>query len=107
MSLYSQTFCFQTEFTRGLLHTVAAKLKHDIPELLFDDQLLCHTIDELLLFDKELRNSYYYPNSQPGCLHILTEQACFDKWIAIERQCKLQSRDGFNLIFCDLHYVDL
>ncbi|XP_030840742.1 RAD50-interacting protein 1 isoform X1 [Strongylocentrotus purpuratus] len=83
----------RTEFTRGLLHTVAAKLKHDIPELLFDDQLLCHTIDELLLFDKELRNSYHYPNNQPGCLHILTEQACFDKWIAIERQFAGQKLD--------------
>eukprot|EP00057_Strongylocentrotus_purpuratus_P031235 XP_783989.3 PREDICTED: RAD50-interacting protein 1 isoform X2 [Strongylocentrotus purpuratus] len=83
----------RTEFTRGLLHTVAAKLKHDIPELLFDDQLLCHTIDELLLFDKELRNSFHYPNNQPGCLHILTEQACFDKWIAIERQFAGQKLD--------------
>ncbi|XP_063961152.1 RAD50-interacting protein 1-like isoform X1 [Lytechinus pictus] len=83
----------RTEFTRGLLHIVAAKLKHDIPELLFDDQLLCHTIDELLLFDKELRNSYHYPHSQPGCLHILTEQACFDKWIAIERQFAGQKLD--------------
>lgn len=82
----------RTEFTRGLLHIVAAKLKHDIPELLYDEQLLCHTIDELLLFDKELRSSHY-PASQPGCLHILTDQACFDKWIAIEKQFAVQKLD--------------
>ncbi|XP_071500381.1 RAD50-interacting protein 1-like isoform X1 [Diadema antillarum] len=75
----------RTEFIRGLLHLVAAKLKHDIPELLFDEQLLCHTIDELLLFDKELRSAHY-PPSQPGCLHVLTQAACFDRWIGIEKQ---------------------
>ena len=76
------------EFTRGLLGIVAAKLTHDIPELLFDEQLLSHTIDELLLFDKELRSNYGYAASQPGCLHVLTAPECFDKWIIIEKKCK-------------------
>ncbi|XP_072036444.1 RAD50-interacting protein 1-like isoform X2 [Amphiura filiformis] len=83
----------KTEFTRGLLQVVAAKLTHDIPELLFDEQLLSHTIDELLLFDKELRSNYGYPKSQPGCLHVLTAPACFDKWIMIEKAFAVQKMD--------------
>ncbi|XP_071840585.1 RAD50-interacting protein 1-like [Apostichopus japonicus] len=83
----------KVEFTRGLLQLAAKKLKIDIPDIIFDDQLLSHTIDELLLFDKELRSQYGYPDHEPGCLHVLTEKQCFEKWISVEKNFAGQKMD--------------
>lgn len=77
------------EFTRGLLQLAAKKLKNDLPELLYEDQHFSHTIDELLLFDKELRSQHGYPEREPGCLFVLTEKQCFEKWITVEKNCEL------------------
>jgi hypothetical protein len=60
----------------------------DIPDLLYDEHQYSHLIDEALAFDKELHFSYHYPQSQPRCLHVLTEKEAFDKWIMIERKCE-------------------
>ena len=78
----------QVEFTRGLVVLVMEKLLADIPELLYDDQLFSHMVDEALAFDKELRSCYGYPIGQPGVLHVLTQDEPFDKWILIERKCR-------------------
>ena len=67
---------------------VMEKLLLDIPELLYDEHLFSHMIDETLAFDKELRTAYGYPASQLGVLHVLTRDEPFQKWILIERKCK-------------------
>lgn len=79
---------FQVEFSRGLVILVMEKLLTDIPELLYDDHLFSHMVDEALAFDRELRYNYGYPLGQPGVLHVLTQDEPFDKWIYIERKCK-------------------
>ncbi|XP_077980445.1 RAD50-interacting protein 1-like [Glandiceps talaboti] len=76
----------RVEFIRGLMLVITAKLSHDIPELLYDENLLSHTIEEALLFDREVRSLYGYPASQPGCLHVLTESDCFEKWLNVEKK---------------------
>ncbi|CAG2106999.1 unnamed protein product [Medioppia subpectinata] len=38
----------------GLLKCLTIKLKHDLPSLVFDDKLFTHTVDEVLVFSREL-----------------------------------------------------
>ena len=64
------------------------KLLNDIPNMLYDEHMFSHMIDEVLSFDKELKNTYGYPENQPGCLHVLTQENCFDKWLRVEKKCK-------------------
>ena len=56
---------------------------------MYDEHMFSHLVDEALAFEKELRNNYSYPANQPGCLHVLAQDAPFEKWIQIERKCKL------------------
>ncbi|KAI8506662.1 RAD50-interacting protein 1 [Branchiostoma belcheri] len=81
------------EFTRGLLMLVADKLAQDMDSLLYDEHLFSHTVDEVLLFDRELRGSYSYPASQPGVLHVLTVQDTFHRWITVERKFAVEKMD--------------
>ncbi|XP_078610653.1 RAD50-interacting protein 1-like isoform X1 [Branchiostoma floridae x Branchiostoma japonicum] len=83
----------KVEFTRGLLTLVADKLAQDMDSLLYDEYLFSHTIDEVLLFDRELRGSYNYPASQPGVLHVLTVQDTFHRWITVERKFAVEKMD--------------
>ncbi|XP_033630569.1 RAD50-interacting protein 1-like isoform X1 [Asterias rubens] len=84
----------KVEFTRGLLNIVASKLQRDIPELLYDEHLLSHTIDEHLMFDRELRNNYNYPQNQPGCLYVLTGKECFERWLVVEKKFAVEKIDS-------------
>lgn len=72
---------------------VSEKLYEDIPHLLNDDHLLSHTIDEALLFDKELQSlNYSGMDNQPGCLTVLTaEDVCFKRWLSMEKKCKYKA----------------
>lgn len=74
---------------RAMVCVVMEKMAADLPQVQYDDQLFAHLVDEALLFDRELRTSFGYPNSQPGCLHVLTNENTFNKWIIIERKCEL------------------
>jgi hypothetical protein len=82
-------FSYQVEFSRGLVVLAMEKLLSDIPELLYDDHLFSHMVDEALAFDMELTKAYNYPASQLGCLHVLTQPQPFNKWITIEKKCML------------------
>ena len=63
------------------------KMLSDMPETLYDEHLFSHLIDEALAFDLELRTGYGYPSSQPGLLHVLTQEDPFNKWIQVEKKC--------------------
>ena len=51
-------------------------------------QLFSHAVDEMILFNNEMRQQYGYPESLPNILHVLAQPRSFNKWIHIERKCK-------------------
>lgn len=67
---------------------VLEKLASDIPCLLYDDNLFCHLVDEVLLFERELHSVHGYPSTFASCMHILSEETCFQRWLTVERKCK-------------------
>ncbi|KAG9490011.1 hypothetical protein GDO78_005755 [Eleutherodactylus coqui] len=82
------------EFTRGLVMLVLEKLSVDIPCLLYDDVLFCHLVDEILLFQRELHTTHGYLNSLPNCMHILSEDTFFQRWLTVERKLALEKMDS-------------
>lgn len=70
---------------RGLVHLAITRFKSDLPQLLDDDRLLSHTIDELLLFSQGLQNQGY-PMSFPNVMQILSSDPCFTRWRSLEHQ---------------------
>lgn len=67
---------------------VMEKISIDLPELVYDEVNFSHLIDEVLLFDSEIRNTYSYPPILPGCLDVLCLQDALTKWLSVERKCK-------------------
>ncbi|KAL7828010.1 hypothetical protein AOLI_G00311620 [Acnodon oligacanthus] len=84
----------KVELCRGLLALAQEKLAHDAPRLLYDDTLFCHLVDEVLQFEKELRSTHAYPSTYPGALHILLEEAVFQKWLSVERKMAVEKVDA-------------
>ncbi|XP_006181078.1 RAD50-interacting protein 1 isoform X2 [Camelus dromedarius] len=82
------------EFSRGLMMLVLEKLAADIPCLLYDDNLFCHLVDEVLLFERELHSVHGYPGTFANCMHILSEETCFQRWLTVERKFALQKMDS-------------
>ncbi|KAM4874353.1 RAD50-interacting protein 1 [Thomomys bottae] len=82
------------EFSRGLMMLVLEKLASDIPCLLYDDSLFCHLVDEVLLFERELHSVHGYPGTFASCMHILSEETCFQRWLTVERKFALQKMDS-------------
>ncbi|XP_036748272.2 RAD50-interacting protein 1 isoform X2 [Manis pentadactyla] len=82
------------EFSRGLMMLVLDKLAADIPCLLYDDNLFCHLVDEVLLFERELHSVHGYPGTFANCMHILSEETCFQRWLTVERKFALQKMDS-------------
>ncbi|XP_024105630.2 RAD50-interacting protein 1 isoform X1 [Pongo abelii] len=82
------------EFSRGLMMLVLEKLATDIPCLLYDDNLFCHLVDEVLLFERELHSVHGYPGTFASCMHILSEETCFQRWLTVERKFALQKMDS-------------
>ncbi|KAG8508436.1 RAD50-interacting protein 1 [Galemys pyrenaicus] len=82
------------EFSRGLVMLVLEKLAADIPCLLYDDNLFCHLVDEVLLFERELHNVHGYHSTLANCMHILSEETCFQRWLTVERKFALQKMDS-------------
>ncbi|XP_010378909.1 RAD50-interacting protein 1 isoform X3 [Rhinopithecus roxellana] len=82
------------EFSRGLMMLVLEKLATDIPCLVYDDNLFCHLVDEVLLFERELHSVHGYPGPFASCMHILSEETCFQRWLTVERKFALQKMDS-------------
>uniref|UniRef100_A0A8B9PIH9 RAD50-interacting protein 1 n=1 Tax=Apteryx owenii TaxID=8824 RepID=A0A8B9PIH9_APTOW len=82
------------EFSRGLVMLILEKLAADIPCLLYDDTLFCHLVDEVLLFERELYSVHGYLSSFPSCMHILSEESCFQRWLTVEKKFALQKMDS-------------
>eukprot|EP00731_Ephydatia_muelleri_P029349 Em0020g993a len=78
------------EFIRGLLQELEVKLLHDMSTILYEDAIMAHLIDELLLFEKELRSVVQYPSPHPSCLHVLYDDLALHKWVTLEKQFALE-----------------
>lgn len=78
----------QLEFIRGLVQLSVEKLCNDIDEMVEDDALLSHLIDETLSFEQEIRESLGYPSSYCSAITVLTQAKYLTKWLAIEEQCE-------------------
>ncbi|XP_063592461.1 RAD50-interacting protein 1-like [Penaeus indicus] len=76
----------KVEFMRGLVRLLVLKLASDLPEIQYDDDLFCSTVQETLNFEREISVTYYYPASQPSVLSVLTQAQNFARWIHIERK---------------------
>ncbi|CAL1527454.1 unnamed protein product [Lymnaea stagnalis] len=82
--------CARTELTRGLVMLVMEKIGNDLPQLVYDEASFSHLIDEVLLFDSEVRNTYSYPPILPGCLDVLCLQEALTKWLLVEKKYAMQ-----------------
>lgn len=87
-----QSIQAKMEVMHALVELAAKKLEEDISELLFDDLLFTHTIDEVLLFEKEIL-SRGYPQSYPSILSVLLSEKCFNRWINLERHYAMTKVD--------------
>lgn len=81
------------EFMRGLVQVAVEKLNSDLPNLQYDDFTFSHSVDEALGFEKELRESYAYPSSQPSILTVLTQAHIFLKWLSMEKKFATEKMD--------------
>lgn len=77
----------QVEFIRGLLQEVDMKLRADLSEVVYDDSLMAHLIDELLMFERELRTVILYSQPSPTPFDVLLGEIPFHKWISLEKAC--------------------
>ncbi|XP_039210388.1 RAD50-interacting protein 1 isoform X2 [Crotalus tigris] len=82
------------EFSRALVMLILEKLDADIPCMLYDDNLFCHLVDEILLFERELHGLRGYLSTLPSCMHILSEETYFQRWLTVERKFALQKMDS-------------
>uniref|UniRef100_A0A8C5SFK4 RAD50-interacting protein 1 n=1 Tax=Laticauda laticaudata TaxID=8630 RepID=A0A8C5SFK4_LATLA len=82
------------EFSRTLVMLILEKLDAEIPCMLYDDNLFCHLVDEILLFERELQGIHGYLGSLPSCMHILSEETYFQRWLTVERKFALQKMDS-------------
>ena len=67
---------------------VREKMEQSIPELLDNETVFSHFVDETLLFDKELHTLYYYNSYDHSCLKVLTQPQCLDRWLGLEKKCE-------------------
>ena len=90
------------EFSRGLVLLATEKMLADLPEVLFDDHMFCHFIDEALSFQRELHETFDYPTVELNCLKVLTQPDAFHKWLLIERKCEYRWLLVHTEKICDL-----
>lgn len=86
-----QKSCFHSvnakmEFIRGMVILVTEKMKGDLQDIMNDEHIFSHLIDEAILFDRELHDIHGYPHVLPSCLDVLTAGEAFNGWILIEEK---------------------
>ena len=77
----------KTEFMRALVQLAVEKLHSELPVVQYDDALFAHLVDEALGFERELRDTLFYPANQPATVFVLTQAQIFVKWINMEKKC--------------------
>ncbi|XP_039289742.1 RAD50-interacting protein 1 [Nilaparvata lugens] len=84
----------RVEFIRGLVQLTLEKLDSDLPSLQYDDALFSHAVDETLGFDKELKESFSYPEGLPSAVTILTQAQIFLRWTHLEKKFAREKMDA-------------
>lgn len=82
-------------FISGLVTAVAQKLEEDAEVILKDPVLISHTINEALIFDNSIRESFGYLEKDkewPGTAAVFTSDSHkFQHWLDVEKQSTLMS----------------
>lgn len=65
------------------------KLISCVPDMMYDEHQYSHLIHETLSFHSDMCNMHDYPDTEPSCIHVLTAEEHFRKWILIEKKCEL------------------
>ena len=81
-------------YAQELFNVIKEKVNLDMKELMLDDELFSHYVDELLLFDRELLQCFNTSTIDFGCLAILLEESCFVKWLEVEQNFALERMDN-------------
>ncbi|XP_054165500.1 RAD50-interacting protein 1-like [Oppia nitens] len=73
----------------GLLECVTTKLKSDLPSLVYDDKLFTHTVDEVLIFNRELLEIesniiQVFPNC--NLMNVFSSEPFFTRILSLERK---------------------
>ena len=69
------------------LHLLAMeKLISCIQDAMYDEQIYSHLIHETLSFHSDMCQLYDYPASEPSCIHVLTAEDPFKRWLHIEKK---------------------
>ncbi|XP_020288667.1 RAD50-interacting protein 1 isoform X2 [Pseudomyrmex gracilis] len=84
----------KVEFMRALVQLAVEKLHSELPIVQYDDILFAHLIDEALGFERELRETLLYPQSQPATVFVLTQAHIFVKWINMEKKYATEKMDA-------------
>lgn len=88
------TISARVELCRGLLALLQEKVASDAARLLYEDTLFCHLVEEVLLFEKELRSNHSYPAVLPGLIHLLLEESVLQKWLTVEKKIAVEKMDA-------------
>lgn len=72
---------------RALVQMAVEKLHTELQVVQYDDSLFAHMVDEALGFEKELRETLFYPANQPATVSVLTQAHIFVKWVNMEKKC--------------------
>lgn len=78
------------EFIRGLVQLAVEKLCKDIDNVIENEHLFAHLIDETLSFEQEVHDTLGYPNHYCSAITVLTQAKYLTKWLTIEEKCKCE-----------------
>ncbi|KAK1137114.1 hypothetical protein K0M31_001641 [Melipona bicolor] len=84
----------KVEFMRTLIQLAVEKLHSELSVVQYDDALFAHLVDEALGFERELRETLFYPSTQPATVFVLTQAHIFVKWINMEKKYATEKMDA-------------
>ncbi|XP_031841131.1 RAD50 interactor 1 isoform X2 [Nomia melanderi] len=84
----------KVEFMQSLVQLAVEKLHSELSIVQYDDALFAHLVDEALGFERELRETLFYPPTQPATVFVLTQAHVFVKWINMEKKYATEKMDA-------------
>ncbi len=80
---------------QGLSQLATDKLRADAPEMVYDDVLLSHAIDEILIFTKELHDMDVAKRIEKDKFPaaILADESISSRWLSLERKYAFEKID--------------
>merc|ERR1719494_336477 len=81
----------KNEWCQVLVNLCEQKVHATVSEILSDEVLLAHLIDEAILFEKELEDVYDYEDKARSCVRVLFADEVLSHWLALERNFATES----------------